>query len=253
MKINVCYHLVTRQMEKTSLIFSFIGWVMLLEIEKLTFSVLCGSKKLQTNSIMKKMLISPANFSIYLRDWVRVHFNCSTVTWQTAVVPQGWSETCCHLSTFAKGSCRGICSPPGFSVQAFEKGSSLPLFLSWAFCQLWGSFLPLLHTSFRKRKVLLFHNSVLLVCAFKFCFWYFYLFTFTQEKCSFWIYTEVGCDIFMLLLNMEFKFVSCNVFFLPSYFSALWFNSFIIVLKSFQFIIFYMFSRLLNYIIKGAP
>lgn len=173
MKINVCYHLVTRQMEKTSLIFSFIGWVMLLEIEKLTFSVLCGSKKLQTNSIMKKMLISPANFSIYLRDWVRVHFNCSTVTWQTAVVPQGWSETCCHLSTFAKGSCRGICSPPGFSVQAFEKGSSLPLFLSWAFCQLWGSFLPLLHTSFRKRKVLLFHNSVLLVCAFKFCFWYF--------------------------------------------------------------------------------
>lgn len=124
MKINVCYHLVTRQMEKTSLIFSFIGWVMLLEIEKLTFSVLCGSKKLQTNSIMKKMLISPANFSIYLRDWVRVHFSCSTVTWHTAVVPQGWSETCCHLSTFAKGCCRRICSPPGFSVQAFEKGSS---------------------------------------------------------------------------------------------------------------------------------
>lgn len=55
MKINVCYHLVTRQMQKKKrLIFSFIGWVMLLEIEKLTFSVLCGSKKLPTNSIMKK-------------------------------------------------------------------------------------------------------------------------------------------------------------------------------------------------------
>lgn len=38
----MCSHLVTRQMEKTSLIFGFIGWVILLESENPTFSVFCG-------------------------------------------------------------------------------------------------------------------------------------------------------------------------------------------------------------------
>lgn len=241
----------TNAKKKTCLIFSFIGWVMLLEIEKLTFSVLCGSKKLPTNSIMKKKKkkhISLANFSIYLRDWVRVHLNCSTVTWHAPVVPKGWSETCCHLSTFAKGNCRGICSPPGlFSVQAFEEGSNLSLyfFLGPSVNSEALSFLSCtLHLG--KERFSYFTTPFCWSVFFNFVSWYFYMFTFTQGKCSFWIYTEVGCDIFMLILNMELKFVSCNDFFLPTCFAALWFNSFIIVLKSFQFIICYMFSRLLN-------
>lgn len=42
MKLSMCCHLVTRQMEKASLLFSFIGWVRLLESENPTFSVFCG-------------------------------------------------------------------------------------------------------------------------------------------------------------------------------------------------------------------